>query len=276
MEAAAGATAAASLLLLATPQIASAGLISPASPASPQASSTNTIYWVMLIVLVVSVLGVTALLARSLRSRTSAAADRPDGPSPAVERRMQFRAGGALTVTALALFVVGILFTNDATQVDADQSKAEPVTIQVDGQQWLWRYGYPVEDPPEDGFSPDAAYSYYELVIPVDTPITLDISSVDVMHRLSIPALGVAADAVPGVRNETSFVANEVGVYKGRSTRFSGGGFPTMRTLVKVVEPAEFEAFLQTRSEKIKQARDAVNQRVEAGKAPGVEVEIEE
>ncbi len=276
MKVAAGASAAASLLLLALPQAASAGLIAPESPASPQASSTSTIYWVLLIILIVSVLGVAALFLRSLRARAGDGDPGPEGPSEAAERSMQFRVGGALTVTALLLFVVGIFFTNDASIVDADQSDADPITIQVEGQQWLWRYGYPVEDPSADGFNPDAAYSYYELVIPVDTPINLDVGSIDVMHRLSIPALGVAVDAVPGTRSEASFVADEVGTYEGRSTRFSGGGFPTMRTVVHVVEPDEYEQFLSTRSEEIKAGRDAVGERVEAGTAPGVEVEVEE
>lgn len=275
MKAAAGASAAATTLLLAAPQVASASLIAPDSPASPQASSTNAIYWVLLIILVLAVLAVAVAFGRSLR-RKSPDEGEPEAPSEASERRLQFRVGGALAVVAVALFVAGIFFTNAATSVDADQSDASPIKIKVDGQQWLWRYGYPADPQPADGFSPDAAYSYYELVIPVDTPITLDVGSIDVMHRLSIPALGVAVDAVPGVRTKAEFVADDVGVYEGRSTRFSGGGFPTMRTIVRVVDQAEYEEFLRTRSEEIKQAREAVYERMQAGEAPGVEVEVEE
>ena len=37
----------------------------------------------------------------------------------------------------------------------------------------------------------------------------------------------------------------ETGTFEGSSTRFSGPGYSTMRTIVEVVEPEEYEAFLQ-------------------------------
>ncbi|HET6830957.1 MAG TPA: cytochrome c oxidase subunit II, partial [Solirubrobacterales bacterium] len=179
--------------------------------------------------------------------------------------------GAGLTVLTLILFVVGVIFTGKVNEVDA--ATADPITIQVDAQQWLWRYEYPVEEPSEDGFNVDAAYSYQELVVPVDTPITLEVSSVDVLHRWSVPALAPSADAVPGITNEVTFTATEPGTYEGASTRFSGPGYATMRTRVIVVEPDQYEQFVQDRSADIKAARKAVEERVNAGTAPGVKVE---
>ena len=46
-----------------------------------------------------------------------------------------------------------------------------------------------------------------------------------------------------------------------------------MRTVVEVVEPDQYEAFLQDKIDGIHAARAAVQQRVEAGTAPGVEFE---
>ena len=48
-----------------------------------------------------------------------------------------------------------------------------------------------------------------------------------------------------GSQNEVSFTATETGTYEGASTRFSGPGYATMRTRVIVVEPDEYEAFLE-------------------------------
>ena len=90
-----------------------------------------------------------------------------------------------------------------------------------------------------------------------------------------MPALALTADAVPGVTNEVSFMATETGTYEGASRRFSGPGYATMRTRVMVVEPDEYEAFLQSRTEGIKAARTAVQERVADGTAPGVRFEQE-
>jgi heme/copper-type cytochrome/quinol oxidase subunit 2 len=107
-------------------------------------------------------------------------------------------------------------------------------------------------------------------VVPVDTPITLDISSTDVLHSWSVPALAPTAEAVPGIQGEVNFTATETGTFEGRATRFSGPGYPTMRTRVIVVEPDEYEAFVKERIDGIKQARAAVQDRVQSGTAPGV------
>ena len=109
--------------------------------------------------------------------------------------------------------------------------------------------------------------------MPVDTEINLEISSTDVLHRWSVPALAPSADAVPGISNEISFTPTETGTFEGASTRFSGPGYSTMRTVVEVVEPDQYEAFLQDKIDGIHAARAAVQQRVEAGTAPGVEFE---
>ena len=185
---------------------------------------------------------------------------------------MQARVGVGLAAAAIVLFVVGIVFTEKTTSVDAADG-ADPITIKVDGQQWLWRYQYPAAEAVPDGFASDTPYSYNHLVVPVDTPITLDVSSVDVLHRWSVPALAPAVDAVPGVTNEVTFTATETGTFEGSSTRFSGPGYSTMRTVVDVVDPDEYEAFLKEKTAGIKEARAAVQARIDAGTAPGVEFE---
>jgi replicative DNA helicase len=48
---------------------------------------------------------------------------------------------------------------------------------------------------------------------------------------------------------------------------------PTADTAVEVVEPEEYESFLQERRTEIQEARSAVQEAVEDGTAPGVELE---
>lgn len=256
----------------AMPELAAADLLAPDSTASDGAGSARTLYVIMAVVAALIVIGVLGALVRALRTR-STGAEGDDARRTRGTRSIQVRVGAGLGIFVIVLFVVGIIFTGKATEVDA--SANDPITIDVDAQQWVWRYTYPVDEPAADGFNDDQPYSYQELVVPVDTPINLEISSIDVLHRWSVPALALTADAVPGVTNEVSFMATETGTYEGASRRFSGPGYATMRTRVMVVEPDEYEAFLQSRTEDIKAARTAVQERVADGTAPGVRFEQE-
>jgi len=257
--------------LAVTPQIAAADLFAPDSTASDGAGSARTLYVIMAILAALIVIVVFAAIVRALRTRSTTIEAGEDARRTRGTGSVQLRVGAGLGVLAIVLFVVGIIFTGKASEVEA--SANQPITIKADAQQWLWRYEYPIKEPSEDGFSADQAYSYQELVVPVDTPITLDISSTDVLHSWSVPALAPTAEAVPGIQGEVNFTATETGTFEGRSTRFSGPGYPTMRTRVIVVEPDEYEAFVKERIDGIKQARAAVQDRVQSGTAPGVRFE---
>ena len=76
------------------------------------------------------------------------------------------------------------------------------------GQQWIWRYEYP-----------DGTFSYYELVVPVDTAVVVELASTDVVHRWWVPGLGGKFDAVPGQSNQTWFKADEEGSLRRRLLR---------------------------------------------------------
>ena len=254
--------------LAVTPQFAAADLLAPDSTASDGAGSARTLYVIMAILAALIVIVVFAAIVRALRTRSTTIEAGEDARRTRGTGSVQLRVGAGLGVLAIVLFVVGIIFTGKASEVEA--SANQPITIKADAQQWLWRYEYPIKEPSEDGFSADQAYSYQELVVPVDTSITLDISSTDVLHSWSVPALAPTAEAVPGIQGEVNFTATETGTFEGRSTRFSGPGYPTMRTRVIVVEPDEYEAFVKERIDGIKQARAAVQDRVQSGTAPGV------
>jgi heme/copper-type cytochrome/quinol oxidase subunit 2 len=52
-----------------------------------------------------------------------------------------------------------------------------------------------------------------KLVLPVNLPIKLIITSTDVLHAFSINALGIKIDAVPGRLSEQVFVIEKPGIY---------------------------------------------------------------
>jgi cytochrome c oxidase subunit 2 len=255
--------------LLLLPGSAVADGLAPAAPASPNADDTRIAYIVMVVLaLLIALAAIVGLLAAV---RGAGGRRRTLGT-----RGVQRRVGGALAVLAAATFVFGVVLTESASEaepagaegletaqldLEPPPGEAKPLRILVSGQQWLWRYEYP-----------DGTFSYYQLVVPVDTPVILDLESTDVRHRWWVPALGGMFDAVPGSSNQTWFKAEETGTFEGRSTQFSGTGYPAMRAAVTVVEPAEYKAWLEKRAAGIREAQQAVQKRLEAGKAPvGVE-----
>ena len=178
-------------------------------------------------------------------------------------RRIQFRVAGVLTAFAAILLIVSIVFTDKARQTPTtgpdglQTAHSEPLRIEATGQQWLWRYDYPNE-----------AFSYYKLVVPVDTTVALDLISTDVVHTWFVPDLAGKRDAVPGKTNRVVFRADEEGTFDGSSATLSGQGYAPMRTAVEVVSPEAYEAFVESQKADIQAAQDRVVGLIESGETP--------
>ena len=113
------------------------------------------------------------------------------------------------------------------------------LSIDVNGQQYLWRYTY--ED--GDGNNLNNVFSYEEMVVPVNTTVTLRIRAQDVQHSWWIPALGGKFDAVPGYTNFTWFKASRLGTYTGQCAELCGRNHANMTARVTVVSPAAYQAW---------------------------------
>jgi heme/copper-type cytochrome/quinol oxidase subunit 2 len=242
-------------------------LLSPQGAHSPNADDLNTLYWVMLVVGVLLLLGINgSLLAMVMRFRSA----RGREPRRLVVRRpAQIGTAAAFAAVAIFAFVFGVIETQDAKKVEASgpnglqavssltaqrsltlpsgPSSQAPLAIRACGQQWLWRYEYP-----------DGTYSYYELVVPVDTAVILHLCSTDVVHRWWVPGLSGKFDATPGESNLTWFKADQEGIYDGASYAFSGASYAVMRTRVRVVSAQEYMSWLQEQAAGIQAAQSFV------------------
>jgi cytochrome c oxidase subunit 2 len=231
------------------------------SPHSPGADQIETLATIGLVAAVIVVLAVNGALFYALRR---AGRDRAEVPrARETGRDPQTRMAVVLTVFAAMLFVLGLVFTDNARQTPESgpsglQVKhSEPLRIEATGQQWLWRYEYP-----------NQSFSYYKLVVPVDTTVDLDLVSTDVVHTWSVPDLAGKRDAVPGKHNQVVFKADEEGVYEGRSATLSGQAYAPMRTEVEVVSPERYEEFVKAQRRDIQAAQDRVVGLIESGKTP--------
>jgi heme/copper-type cytochrome/quinol oxidase subunit 2 len=224
---------------------------------------------VMLVIGVVLLAAINgALLAMVMRFRSAR------GREPRrlkVRRPIQIGTAGAFAALALVVFVVGVIVTHDAKKVEASgpdglqatssltaqrglnlpatSASNAPLEIDACGQQWIWRYEYP-----------DGTYSYYELVVPVDTTVVLHLCSTDVVHRWWVPGLSGKFDATPGESNQTWFKADEDGVYDGASYAFSGASYAAMRTRVRVVDVPTYQSWLEQQGKDIQEAQTFVQQ----------------
>ena len=178
-------------------------------------------------------------------------------------RKIQFRVAAVLTTFAAVIFVLSIVFTDRAREtpgtgsaglVSADSS---PLKINATGQQWLWRYDYP-----------NGSFSYYKLVVPVDTAVELDLLSTDVVHTWDVPDLAGKRDAVPGKTNHVVFRADEEGNFRGQSASLSGQAYAAMRTEVEVVSPQAYEDFVKQQKSDIEAAQERVVGLIENGEVP--------
>lgn len=231
------------------------------SPGSPGTDQIDTLLWIgfaaATILVVAVVLGLLYALRRYRAERGSEPRQITGG------RRIQLRVGAALAVFAAALFVLSVVYTDKAREQPAtgtaglQASSSAPLRIAATGQQWLWRYDYPNE-----------AFSYYKLVVPVDTAVELDLVSTDVVHTWDVPELSGKRDAVPGKTNHVVFRADEEGTYFGGAATLSGQAYAAMRTEVEVVSPEEYEAFVEGTKADIQAAQDRVVGLIAEGKTP--------
>jgi cytochrome c oxidase subunit 2 len=81
-----------------------------------------------------------------------------------------------------------------------------------------------------------------KIVLPVNTPIKLIITSVDVLHSFAIPALSVKIDAVPGRLSEQVILIERPGLYWGQCSELCG---PYHGFMPVVLEVTSYPIFLK-------------------------------
>jgi cytochrome c oxidase subunit 2 len=253
-------------LLVGAPTVL-ADAVTPESGGSPQAEDIDTLYKVTLYIAIVIFLIVEGVLIWSLvkfRARRGGEAAQIRGNTP-LELGWTVGAAFILVILTTVTFVYlqgiedpppsgpGGLADNrefaSVGQPDPPRGGGPTLNIEVNGQQYLWRYDYPGRE---------SLFSYYQLVVPTNTTVTLDITSTDVVHSWWIPKLGGKADATPGHVNETWFKITKPGTYRGQCAELCGSGHADMHAEVRALPPAEFEAWAERQRADIKAAQDGL------------------
>jgi cytochrome c oxidase subunit 2 len=231
------------------------------APHSPGTDQIDTLLWIGFVAAAIVIVAINGALIYALRRYRS---DRGAEPRQIRGGRgTQLRVGAVLTAFATVILVLSFVFTDRAREVPTTGSaglasaRSEPLKVEATGQQWLWRYDYP-----------NSAFSYYKLIVPVDTAVELDLVSTDVIHTWDVPELAPKRDAVPGKTNHVVFRADEEGTFDGQSATFSGQAYAAMRTEVDVVSPKAYEDFIKSQRAEIQAAQDRVVGLIEKGEVP--------
>jgi len=202
---------------------------------STQSTPAREVHELSLFVLLISAaifVGVSALLIYAL-VRFKA----PEGETaepPQVFGSVQIE----LSWTIIPLIIVMILFfIGMKGYLHMRVPPADALQVNVMGQKWSWSFTYPT------GAVNDT------LVVPVNTPVKLVMTSRDVLHSFFIPAFRTKADVIPNRYHSLWFQATRTGVFPVECTQYCGTNHSYMLTAVKVMEPEGYDEWLANASD---------------------------
>ncbi len=95
----------------------------------------------------------------------------------------------------------------------------------------MWNFSFTYENGKQ---SPD-------LIVPVNTPVKINLISLDVIHSLFIPAFRIKSDMIPGRQKMMWFLPGKEGKYDIFCAEYCGLSHSYMRSAVKVVSREEFD-----------------------------------
>lgn len=110
------------------------------------------------------------------------------------------------------------------------------IEIQAISLDWKWLFVYPDEN----------IAVVNELTFPVDTPLNFSITSDTVMNVFFVPHLGSMIYSMAGMTTKLHLIADEEGVFPGRSAHYSGAGFSKMYFNANSVSPVQYQQWLDT------------------------------
>jgi cytochrome c oxidase subunit 2 len=277
------------LASLALAPSAFAGIFLPESGGSPNADNIRTLYILLALLGLVIFVGVEGLIIYSMvkfKARKGATAAQIHGNT-------RLEIGWTVGAAVILLFITVFTFVKlsgithpaaslidqngnpiastsspDSNLYAATDQPAPPkgtpsMNIKVNGQQYIWKYDYPVQ-------SGKRVFSYVDMVVPVGMTVTLDITSVDVAHSWWIPSLGGKADAIPGYVNHNWFrippSAIKPGqtqvVYHGQCAELCGRNHANMVGNVIGMRYADWKRWYDGKANEIKTAQgDAAKER---------------
>ncbi|MFT5171279.1 MAG: cytochrome c oxidase subunit 2 [Candidatus Marinamargulisbacteria bacterium] len=117
-------------------------------------------------------------------------------------------------------------------------SPDDAMEIHVTAKKWMWQFEYPK----------DGVITLGEMVVPVGQPVTLKMSSEDVIHSFFVPNFRIKRDVIPNRYTQVWFEATDVGDFHIFCTEFCGDGHSEMLATLRVVSHSDYQKWLKAGS----------------------------
>jgi cytochrome c oxidase subunit 2 len=210
------------------------GLLPPeASELARNTNLTLTVFTVAAVPVAMVVLAVAIYTIATARTREFPA---EDGPPLHSHAWVQGTWLGTSSLLCIGLLVWGLVLLPPLYSPRSGKN----LVVDVTGQQWQWTFSYPGE----------GNVTSTTLVLPVNTPVTFRVTSVDVTHSFWVPALSAKVDANPGEVTTAYVEPNRTGTYTVRCVELCGLYHAYMQSNARVVSPAEFSAWISAQQKR--------------------------
>jgi|SRR5829696_3094045 len=203
---------------------------------STQAETVDTVWDVLIICSVpVFVLVMVVVLYCVWRFRMRPGEELMDGPPIHGNTRLE------IVWTAIpAILLVALCSYSYVALTDIEEAKADALDVRVVGEQFTWTFFY------KDASGKDV--SSPQLYLPRGKPVHFTVQSQDVIHDFWVPAFRMKIDAVRGVDTELQITPKTNGEFPVVCAELCGLGHAAMRQSAHVVDPPQFDRWLQERA----------------------------
>jgi cytochrome c oxidase subunit 2 len=195
---------------------------------SKEAGKIDAVYWLVAIICAI-IFALVAGVSIYAGWRFRAAPDDDEDGAP-----IHGHTGLEITWTAIpAALVTAMSVFSGLALADIENIPDKHRTIHVTAQQFAWSFEYDGLDRTEG-----------ELVLKVDEPVQLILTSKDVIHAFWVPEFRMKQDAVPGIETKTVITPTKPGTYDVICTELCGLGHAVMRARARVLPADEYERWM--------------------------------
>jgi cytochrome c oxidase subunit 2 len=174
-------------------------------------------------------------------------------------KKLEWWLTGITSIGVAAMLAPGLFVWSEFVNVPEEAHEVEVV-----GQQWHWSFRFPgkdgkfgavesryisdsnpfgMEQDDPDGLD-DVLVSSPTVHLPLGLPVKTNLRSKDVLHDFAVAQFRVKMDMVPGLVTYLWFTPTKLGQYEILCEELCGIGHHTMRGMVVIDEPQDFEIWL--------------------------------
>jgi cytochrome c oxidase subunit 2 len=215
-------------------------------PASRQAGRIDFVFWFVTVICIAIFALVAAVIIYAVFKFRAQPGEDMDGPPIHGHTGLEivWTAVPAALVTAISIVSAIVLAKNDHVPRASAAGKADPLrplVVEVTAQQFAWSFKY-------TGFG---GLTSATLKLPLEKPVKLRITSLDVIHSFWVPEFGQKQDAVPGSWNNLIITPDRQGTYPVICTELCGLGHAVMRSRAEVLPAQKFLSWAKGQQKKL-------------------------